>query len=176
MWTMTGMTKRLSAWIALYAGALLSLACAQTPPPPAEDIAERLSGGHPAAYFPEAARMFAAGQRDEAVFLFYLGQLRVRTHLAARPRLAPDGDPAVFAALFEEVGRPINIYAFGDIPTLLRTLDAVSIFDRRVPDRFTSEADHPDATRRIRLGMAQFRDGLAKQGDEIRAVRTANGL
>src|SRR3954470_23971828 len=39
---------------------------------------------HPASYIMLAAKLFQAGRRDDAVFWFYLGQLRYRTHLAAR--------------------------------------------------------------------------------------------
>lgn len=139
-------------------------------------LAGPLASQHPAAYYTEAGRLLQAGQREAAVFIFYLGQLRFRTHLAARPNLPRDADPAVFAALSESVGRPVNEYAFGDMPALLRTLDAVAEYDRRNPDRFTDPAAFPDATRRTREGMAQFRANLAGRFDEIRRARAANGL
>lgn len=166
---------RRSTMMAL-AAATLWLAAFPAAAQPVQALAERLSAGHPAGYYTEAARLFGTGQRDEAVFLFYLGQLRFRTHLAARPSLPRDADPAVFSALSEQVGRPINEYAFGDMPALLRTLDAVIAFDRHTPDRFTTAREFPEATRRTREGMAQYRTGLAARGDEIRAARTANGL
>jgi hypothetical protein len=40
--------------------------------------------------------------------------------LVNKDKLDPTGDPAVFAALSEEIGRPINEYAFGDIPQLAK--------------------------------------------------------
>ncbi len=148
------------------------IACAQD----AAAYAQRLDGQHPAAYYAEAGRLLQAGQREAAVFIFYLGQLRFRTHLAARPNLPRDGDAAVFASLSEIVGRPVNEYAFGDMPALLRTLDAVAAYDRQNPDRFTDPAAFPEATRRNREGMAQYRANLAGRFDEIRRLRTANGL
>jgi hypothetical protein len=42
-----------------------------------------------------AARLFAAGRRDEAVVWFYVAQIRVRFRLAVAPDLPPDGEPAV---------------------------------------------------------------------------------
>jgi len=138
--------------------------------------AASLNGQHPAAYYVEAWRLFQAGQRDDAVFVFYLGQLRFRTHLAARPNLPRDQDPAIFAALSESVGRPINEYAFGDMPALLRCMNAELAFDRQNPDRFTDPATFPDPTRRTREGMGQFRASLAGRVEEIRRTRTQNGL
>jgi hypothetical protein len=67
----------------------------------------------------------AAGKRDEAVFWFYAGQLRYRVYLLVnKDKLEPSGDPAVFASLSEEIGRPLNEYAFGDIPQLAKTIDS----------------------------------------------------
>lgn len=143
---------------------------------PADAALDRLNGQHPAAYYTEAIRVFGAGQRDDAVFIFYLGQLRFRTHLAARNQRGPNSDAPLFASLSESVGRPINEYAFGDIPALVRTIDAVLAYDRRVPDRFTQPSAFADAHRQTREGMAGFRDNIAGRVDEIRRMRQANGL
>jgi hypothetical protein len=143
---------------------------------PGDAAIERLNGQHPAAYYTEAARLFAAGEREDAVFLFYLGQLRYRTHLAARGQRGPNSDAPAFGALSETIGRPINEYAFGDIPALLRTIDAVLAYDRQAPDRFTQPSAFPDAYRQTREGMVSFRGSIAGRADEIRRQRTANGL
>ena len=50
-------------------------------------LLQGVEGDHPAGYYRRAADLMRAGRRDEAVFVFYLGQLRYRTHLAARPDL-----------------------------------------------------------------------------------------
>lgn len=139
-------------------------------------LAGPFQGLHPATYYMEADRLMRAGQRDLAVFIFYLGQLRFRTHLAARPELPRDRDAAVFASLSERVGRPVNEYAFGDMPALLRTLDAVLAYDRQNPDPFTPAASFPDATRSAREGMVGYRNNIAGRFDEIRRARAANGL
>src|SRR5215203_2937250 len=60
--------------------------------------AEGLETQDPVAYYARAAKLFQAGRRDEAVFLYYLGQLRFRTYLAANPTLPKSGGPALFGA------------------------------------------------------------------------------
>ena len=135
-----------------------------------------LNGQHPAAYYKRAGELFGSGRRDDAVFVFYLGQLRFRTHLRARPNLKPDGDPALFASLSEVVGRPINEYAFGDLEQLDETLLAVMAWDRANPDRFTPAAEFPEAHRQQREGMQAFRKQILMQADSIRRQRAANGL
>ena len=139
-------------------------------------VAAHFAGKHPAAYYQEAANLFRIGRRDEAVFLFYLGQLRYRSHLRARPNLPPSGDAALFASLSESVGRPINEYAFGDIPALERTLAQVLAFDLAYPDTFTAPGEFPDAVRLNREGLDMLRRRIVADADKIREQRRANGL
>jgi len=163
------------AWLA--ASALLlagSVASAQAQGVEAESAA--LRGQHPAQYYMRAVELLRSGRADDAVFVFYLGQLRFRTHLTARPGLPPDGDPALFASLSEVVGRPINEYAFGDLRALDATLLAVLDYDRRSPDLFTRAAEFPAAHRQQRDGMEAFRKNVLAQADSIRRTRITNGL
>jgi len=141
---------------------------------PAEVAA--LAGQHPAAYYQRAVRLFGSGRKDDAVFIFYLGQLRYRAHLSARRGLKPDGDPALFASLSEVVGRPLNQYAFGDIPALARTIEAVLAYDNANPDRFTPPATFPQAYAGVRGGLTAMRTQMLEEADKIRASRRRNGL
>jgi hypothetical protein len=76
---------------------------------------------HPAYFYILAEKLFAVGKKDEPLFWYYAGQLRYRVYLLVnKDKLDPTGDPAVFAALSEEIGRPINEYAFSDIPRLAK--------------------------------------------------------
>jgi hypothetical protein len=156
----------------LATSALPQSAIAQSVP----SAAAALSGQHPAAYYRKAAEMFQSGQKDDAVFVFYLGQLRYRTHLRARPDLKPDGDPALFGSLSEVVGKPVNEYAFGDLSKLDETLKAVLAYDRQNPDSFTSAAQFPSVHAQQREGMDSMRRQIVARADDIRRQRTTNGL
>jgi hypothetical protein len=139
-------------------------------------VPDALLGQHPAGYYKHAITLFDEGKKNDAVFVFYLGQLRYRTHLAARPELPEDQDRAVFASLSESIGRPINEYAFGDLSQLDRTLKAVFAYDAANPDQFTPRAEFPDATRLQRDGMEKMRQYILSNADETRKQRKANGL
>jgi hypothetical protein len=141
-----------------------------------EDIAASLNGQHPSEYYQTAIKLFSAGQKEEAVFIFYLGQLRYRTLLKAKS--FPDGDPnpVLFASLSEVVGKPINEYAFGDITGLDETLQAVLAHDAANPDTFTPPADFPAAHTEIRDGLEKMRQGLVANAEDIRAKRKEKGL
>lgn len=147
---------------------------AQVSPPAA---VQALAGQHPAEYYQRAAGLFKDGKRDDAVFVFYLGQLRYRVHLIARrDTLPPSGDPALFSSLSEIVGRPINEYAFGDIPALARTIDAVLAWDAANPDRFTPPAQFTEAHADIRAGLLSMKNEIVAEAESIRAQRLKNGL
>lgn len=130
---------------------------------------------HPAGLYVLAGKLFAEGKKDEAVFWFYAGQLRYRVHLACHKDLDPSGDPALFGALSETVGRPLNEYGFGDVPALAETLDKVIAWDKSTPDGFTDRKACPEADG-VRDGLIGMRDQIIAQADDIRAQRKANGL
>lgn len=138
-----------------------------------EELAAGIEHKHPVASMLLAKRLFESGQKDQAVFWFYLGQLRYRAYLMANPGLDPTGEPALFSSLMEVLGRPVNEYAFGDIPALVAVIDRVIAWDDSHPDDYTP----PSQTREeVKAGLKKMRaDFLARQ-DEIRATRAANGL
>ena len=127
---------------------------------------------HPAEMMQYAAQVFEQGGRQEAVFWFYLGQLRYRALLTANPGLDPTGDPAVFSALMATLGPPINEWAFGDLDALVATLDQVLAFDRQNPDPSLPTT----VVEEIRAGLQGIRAQVIAEADQIRAQRSANGL
>jgi len=131
---------------------------------------------HPSFYYILAQRLFAAGRRDEAVFWFYAGQLRYRIRLACHPDLAPDTEPALFGALSETVGRPINEYAFGDPPALVATLERARAWDAETRNGFEPKAPCAGVAAQQREGMGQLIAHVRDNGDQIRRERAANGL
>ncbi|HRJ70163.1 MAG TPA: hypothetical protein PK812_11195, partial [Beijerinckiaceae bacterium] len=109
-------------------------------------------------------------------FAFYFGQLRYRRHLVARPDLPKDRDAALFSSLMETVGRPINQYAFGDVPKLIRSIDAVLAHDLKSPDRVTPKAQFPQAHDSVRAGLQTMKREIAARRAYIREERAKNGL
>ena len=142
--------------------------------PPA--AVQSLAGQHPAEYYKRAGELFKEGKKDDAVFIFYLGQLRFRTHLLAKPGADPTGDPAIFTALSEVIGKPINQYAFGDIPALAHTIDTVLAYDTANADTFTSPTEFAKIHTGVRDGLTAMKAKMLAEADRIRANRQKNGL
>jgi hypothetical protein len=138
-----------------------------------EQLRLGIEAKHPATYYALAKRLFERGDRDESVFWFYVGQLRYRSYLASYPNLKPDGDPALFGALSETIGRPINAYAFGDMPALTATIDRVLAWDAAHGDTFSSKGPARD---KVREGLIAMKAHVVANQDQLRATRAANGL
>jgi len=96
--------------------------------PPAT-IEAALPNEHPSAYYGYAARLFREGKKDEAVFWFYVGQLRYRFHLKANPNMDPSGGPALFSSLSATVGKTINEHAGGNVKDWVKAIDQTLKWD-----------------------------------------------
>jgi hypothetical protein len=173
-------------------------ACAQAPSPDPVTLAKtpdlkdwaELAYGfesrHPVDCYLWAMELFALGRRDDAVFMFYLGQLRWRIHLMANPQFFPGNEPAVFEGVTWDVGEVLNRYAFGDIPVLARSIQAVLDFDAAYPDRFTADPEiagvqgtRPATVKHkqdVREGLARLRKWMLDEADTIRSKRRDQGL
>lgn len=136
----------------------------------------RFEQGHPTGYYQRAVELFQKGEREEAVFWFYVGQLRYRFHLTVAKGLDPSGDPAVFASLSEMAGRPLNEYAFGDVPKLAATIDRVLAWDAENENGFTVKKGNEAALEEIRGGLKEMKETILREQENIKAQRKANGL
>lgn len=154
---------------------------------------------HWVTFYFAAEKMFAAGERDEAVRWFYVGQLRGRTVAA----LDPGASRSVVDALQHIVGQPVNEYAGANKAAMLAAIDWAAAWDRDHPLRMESvrglgnsidwggsqplpfETISPRLTQarfdsvyeQQRSGMAQLRQMIADVSDEEwRRMRRQNGL
>lgn len=143
---------------------------------PAREIEQALPTAHPSAYHLYASRLFTEGKKDDAVFWFYVGQLRYRFHLQANPGLEPSGDPAVFSSLSATVGQTINEYAGGNVGDWIKAIDRALKWDDQNPNGFTSRKKFAAIYKENRAGLTKLRDQLKGQAEMIREQREKRGL
>lgn len=126
-------------------------------------------------FYERAGALFQQGKRDEAVALFYVGQLRARIRIQCVPG-PPDREPALFASLSETVGQSINEYAGGDPAGWAAAIDQALAWDEAHPDP-NAPGDACRAERgRQRQGLGELRRHVVDNAAQIRAERSANGL
>lgn len=130
----------------------------------------------PADDYQKTAELLRAGRPDLATYWFYRAQLRARIHLLAHPELPPDGLPALLASYYDLLGRPVNQYAFGDIPALVAVMDRVLAWHDAYDDPFTPKRRYAAAHERIRAGLVGLRNQTLSEQDRIREQRRQNGL
>ena len=132
--------------------------------------------GDPGDYYIHATQLFAEGKRDDAVFWFYVGQLRSKFYLKANPNLDPSGAPAAYAALNATIGGKINEYAGGDIKQWVKSIDRALEWDAAMTNAYTSKVKFAAVYETNRAGLKKTRDEIVRQADQIRAQRRKAGL
>jgi hypothetical protein len=137
-----------------------------------EALAAGIEHEHALAALELSKHLWEAGRKDDAVFFFYLGQLRYRAYLSANPNGDPSGGRALFDALMSAMGPPINQYAFADIQALVATIDRVIAWDDGHTDDYTTRKARED----VKAGLKKMRDDVIARQDEIRRTRSQNGL
>jgi len=164
------------ALLSMCAAARAALSTADIQKLPHAKIEAALPSEHPSAYYGYAARLFHEGRKDDAVFWFYVGQLRYRFHLRANPNLDPSGDPALFSSLSATVGETINVYAGGDVKEWVKAIDRALKWDADTANGFTSKKKFAAVYEENRAGLKKMRDQVASQADAFREQRQKAGL
>jgi len=126
--------------------------------------------------YQRAAEFLRQGSPDEATYWFYRGQLRFRIYLLAHPEEPPDRGRALFSSFQEVIGGPVNRYAFGDIPALVKVYDQVLAWHAANDEPSVPKALYPAAHEQARSGLERLRDRVIAERDGIREQRTKNGL
>ena len=142
-----------------------------------EQLLKDIEGKHPVTYYALAAHHFKNGKKDEAVFWYYVGQIRYRFYLSAKKdTLDPSRDPAVFGSLSHTLGTPINEYGFGDLDAMVKTIDRAIKWDKEHENKFTSVAKFKKLHAEVLEGLQKLRKMIIDDADKIRKQRAENGL
>lgn len=126
-------------------------------------------------FYEEAGKLFEAGRRDEAVTLFYIGQLRGRIVVQCQ-QVPPDREPALLASLNATVGQTINEYAGGSPDGWVAAIDRALAWDAEHPDPNAASAECRAEREHQRAGLTRLRDHVRSNDGGIRRERSANGL
>lgn len=122
---------------------------------PRSEVERTLPASPAMAYYLYAGRLFKEGDKEDALFWYYVGELRYRFYLAANPKQSPDGAPALFESLHESVGSVVadrsQITPAMSAKELQRALD----WDAANDNGATSKALHVKEWREIRAEFAE---------------------
>lgn len=140
-------------------------------------LLQKIEQKHPSNYILVASNYFKNGQKEQATFWYYLGQLRYRYYfLANKETMSGTEDASLMSALFETVGRPINEHAFGGLEQLREHIDAAITWDEEHENLFCSKQENAKARQEVLEGLAALRQQTIDRADWIRTSRERNGL
>jgi hypothetical protein len=147
----------------------------------AAQSAEQLKAGiedkHPSVYYALAAKLFESGKKDEATLWFYIGQIRYRALLRSLEKGTDRAhDSEIFSALSDQVGVPINRYAFGDLPVLTKIIGNALDWDDSHRNGYTSKQQFKEQYDLVRSGLKQMQGEIMQKTATIKQQRIQNGL
>ena len=115
----------------------------------------------PSTYFALATELFRSGQKDDAAFWYYVGQLRYRFFVLAKAKTSElSEEQAHFWLLSESVGQSIYEKAGQRSATLLRALDRALAWDLEQPNGYTSKSAFGAEHERARQEMLALRERI----------------
>lgn len=130
----------------------------------ADELIRSADRAEPLSVMLAASRLFQRGDRDNAVYWFYAGQLRARYS----PQLT--GENAQLIPIFlMTIGEPINAYAMRDIKKMTPVLDKVLNWDEQTFPTWARENQIDSANPELLQRRTRARDGLAALIAELKS-------
>ncbi len=141
----------------------------------AEEIIADAPSLHPAALYVLSARLLGEGKGQEAANWMYAGQLRYRFRIMALGEAGSD-ERTLFAALGEQVGRPVNEYIAGNADEWIAAMKWALAWDAANDNPTTSKTAFADALEEVRAGLGKLIEQVDSNREQIRRDRETNGL
>jgi hypothetical protein len=85
-------------------------------------------------------------------------------------------DSEIFSALSDQVGVPINRYAFGDLPVLTKIIGNALDWDDSHRNGYTSKQQFKEQYDLVRSGLKQMQGEIMQKTATIKQQRIQNGL
>jgi hypothetical protein len=126
-----------------------------------EELRYNIQNKPPTTYFALATELFRQGNKTDAAFWYYVGQLRYRFLLLTKGKNAEASDePAHFWILSESVGQSIYEQADRHSAQLVRALDRALAWDLDQPNGYTSKTAFSSEHERARQEMLALRERI----------------
>jgi len=143
---------------------------------PHQQVEQKLNDSHPSSFYLYATRLFGEEAKEDAVFWFYVGELRYRFYLTVNPKLPPEGDPALFESLHEVVGTEVNGWAGSNPEVWAKEMQRALDWDAANKNGFTSTFWHSKQWHETRSGLEKLQKYVLSNKAKILEDRKKNGL
>ena len=130
------------------------------------DKALQLEKRHPSEFIVEASNLFDKDKKNEASFLFYLGQLRYRYYIGAKSKIK-SSDKETYNALQMVTGSVINVYLGQHFDTYLHVIDLVLEWDRTHDFIYFSKTKSPEKQSEVLKGLIDYKKYLIDNKEKV---------
>lgn len=110
------------------------------------------------------ARLLREGKKDDAVFWFYVGQLRGRIYYTAHP--SGQGATETFSSMTQVLGESINTYAVAHPEKLAAVINKVLDWDASHDDPQSPKGEFAGQREQVRAGLSKLRDSILQKARE----------
>jgi hypothetical protein len=143
-----------------------------------EELKQGIQNKEPATYFALATELYRKGQKDDAAFWYFVGELRYRFLVLAKARGSGlSEEQAHFWILSESVGQSIYQRANQRSTALVRAIDQALEWDLEQPNGYTSKTDFRAEHERSRQEMLALRERIKTNPDGLsRPLPRGHGL
>jgi len=153
-------------WSGLALCASLTSTELKTLPRPA--VEARLSSEPWASDYIYVSRLLSEGNKDDAVFWYYVGQLRGRIYYAAHP--GEQESQEAFSATTSQLGESINFYAGADPTRWADTINKALAWDAEHDDPQTPKDKFQVQRNQVRQGLVGLHDWTLQHATQLQAA------
>lgn len=108
-----------------------------------------------------AARLLSEDKKDDAVFWYYVGQLRGRVYYTAHP--SDQDGIETFSSVTQVLGESINAYAGSDPAKWAAIINKVLAWDASHDDPQSPKGQFESQRQQVRAGLSQLRDSILQK-------------
>jgi hypothetical protein len=134
-----------------------------------EELEIGIQNKSPATYFALATELFRKGQKDDASFWYYVGEVRYRFLVLAKAKGSDlSEEQAHFWFLSESVGQSIYEKADQHSAALMRAIDRALDWDLQQPNGYTSKSEFRTEHERARQEMLALRERIKQDPSSLK--------
>src|ERR1700730_11083119 len=134
-----------------------------------EELEVGIQNKSPATYFALATELYRNGQKDDASFWYYVGEVRYRFLVLAKAKGSGlSEEQAHFWFLSESVGRSIYEKADQHSAALMRAIDRALEWDLQQPNGYTSKSEFRTEHERARQEMLALRERIKQNPSSLK--------
>jgi hypothetical protein len=134
-----------------------------------EELEVGIQNKSPATYFALATELFRNGQKDDASFWYYVGEVRYRFLVLAKAKGSGLSEEQThFWFLSESVGQSIYEKADQRSAALMRAIDRAMEWDLQQPNGYTSMSEFRTEHERARQEMLALRERIKQNPSSLK--------